>query len=192
MRNDALWTIGDTLIGERLKPDGRTRFHTFQDALDKVEEFATNLQSNVSITLEDDGMYQFFGNGTRIATWICGDEEHDLRIHGIFRKPKPKKGTSEKRKNGRLSFGRSNRNSHSGMVHMDVTPSPLSVGFLPIQDWIPTGFGFWRISCSLLGSPDPLTPQLPHFLTDFLDETHPRIDCPYSPFVPCTRKEVDG
>ena len=98
MRNDALWTIGDTLIGERLKPDGRTRFHTFQDALDKVEEFATNLQSNVSITLEDDGMYQFFGNGTRIATWICGDEEDDLLAFGIHRKTKPKKGHLRKEK----------------------------------------------------------------------------------------------
>ena len=92
MRNDVLWTIGDTLIGKSLKPDGRTRFHTFQDALDKVEEFATNLQSNVSITLEDDGMYQFFGNGTRIATWICGDEEDDLRFYGFDGKPNLKKG----------------------------------------------------------------------------------------------------
>ena len=98
MRNDALWTIGDTLIGKRLKPDGRTRFHTFQIALDKVEEFATNLQSNVSITLEDDGMYQFFGNGTRIATWICGDEEDDLLAFGIHRKTKPKKGHLRKEK----------------------------------------------------------------------------------------------
>ena len=92
MRNDALWTIGDTLIGECLKPDGRTRFHTFRNALDKVEEFATNLQSNVSITLEDDGMYQFFGNGTRIATWLCSDEEGDPRIYGIDEKLNPKKG----------------------------------------------------------------------------------------------------
>ena len=106
MRNDALWTIGDTLIGERLKPDGRTRFHTFQDALDKVEEFATNLQSNVSITLEDDGMYQFFGNGTRIATWICGDEEDDLRVYGIDKKPDPKKGYLRKEKAWETIFWR--------------------------------------------------------------------------------------
>ena len=52
---------------------------------------------------------------------------------------------SGKKDNGSRSFGGSNWDSHSGMVHMDVTPSPLSVGFLPIQDWIPTGFGFWRI-----------------------------------------------
>ena len=106
MRNGALWTIGDTLIGKRLKPDGRTRFHTFQDALDKVEAFANNLQSNVSITLEDDGMYQFFGNGTRIATWICGDEEDDLRIYGIDRKPNPKKGYLRKEKAWETVFWR--------------------------------------------------------------------------------------
>jgi len=106
LRNDALWTIGDTLIGERLKPDGRTRFHTFQDALDKVEEFATNLQSNVSITLEDDGMYQFFGNGTRIATWICADEEDNLRVYGIDRKPNPKKGYLRKEKAWETIFWR--------------------------------------------------------------------------------------
>ena len=106
MRNDALWTIGDTLIGERLKPDGRTRFHTFRDALDKVEEFATNLQSNVPITLEEDGMYQFFGNGTRIATWICGDEEDDLRVYGIDRKPTSKKGCLRKEKAWETVFWR--------------------------------------------------------------------------------------
>ena len=106
MRNDALWTIGDTLIGKSLKPDGRTRFYTFQDALDKVEEFATNLQSNVSITLEDDGMYQFFGNGTRIATWICGDEEEDLRVYGIDRKPTSKKGYLRKEKAWETVFWR--------------------------------------------------------------------------------------
>ena len=106
MRNDALWTIGDTLIGTSLKPDGRTRFHTFQDALDKVEEFATNLQSNVSITLEDDGMYQFFGNGTRIATWICGDEEDYLRVYGIDRKSNPKKGYLRKEKAWETVFWR--------------------------------------------------------------------------------------
>ena len=106
MRNDALWTIGDTLIGKRLKPDGRTRFHTFQDALEVVEEFATNLQSNVSITLEDNGMYQFFGNGTRIATWICGDEEDDLRVHVIDRKPNPKKGYLKKEKAWETIFWR--------------------------------------------------------------------------------------
>ena len=92
MRNDALWKMGDTLIRKRLKPDGRTRFHTFQDALDKVEAFANNLQSNVSITLEDDGMYQFFSNRTRIVPWICGDEKDDLRVYSIDRKPDLEKG----------------------------------------------------------------------------------------------------
>ena len=106
MRNDALWTIVYTLIGERLKPDGRTRFHTFQDALDKVEDFATNLQSNVSITLENDGMYRFFGNGTRIGTWICGDEEDDLRVYEIDRKSNPKKGSLRKEKAWETFFWR--------------------------------------------------------------------------------------
>ena len=76
------------------------------DALDKVKEFATNLQSNVSITFEDDGMYQFFGNGTRIATWICGDEEDDLPVHGINRKLNPKKGYLRKEKAWETVFWR--------------------------------------------------------------------------------------
>ena len=106
MRTEDLWKIGDTWNGMHPKPNGISRFHTFQDALDKVEEFATNLQSNVSITLEDDGVYQFFGNGTRIATWICGDEEDDLRIHGINRNPIPKKGCLRKEKAWETVFWR--------------------------------------------------------------------------------------
>ena len=74
--------------------------------MDKVEEFATNLQSNVSITLEDDGMYQFFGNGTWIATWICGDEEDDLRFDGTDRNPNPKKGYLRKEKAWETIFWR--------------------------------------------------------------------------------------
>ena len=106
MRKEDLWKIGDIWNGKHPKPNGKTRFHTFQDALDKVEEFATNLQSNVSITLEDDGMFQFFGNGTRIATWICGDEEDDLRFYGIDRKPNPKKGYLRKEKAWETVFWR--------------------------------------------------------------------------------------
>ena len=106
MRKEDLWKIGDTWNGKHPKPNGISRFHTFQDALDKVEEFATNLQSNVSITLEDDGMYQFFGNGTRIATWICGDEEDDLRVFEINRKPNPKKGYLKKEKAWETVFWR--------------------------------------------------------------------------------------
>ena len=102
MRKEDLWKIGDTWYGKRPKPNGKTSFH----ALDKVEEFATNLQSNVSITLEDDGMYQFFGNGTRIATWVCGDEEDALRVYGIDRKPNPKKGYLRKDKAWETVFWR--------------------------------------------------------------------------------------
>ena len=39
------------------------RFRTIEEALKHVEEFADNLDSNVSITLEDDNTYAFFGNG---------------------------------------------------------------------------------------------------------------------------------
>ena len=106
MRKEDLWKIGDTWNGKHPKPNGKFHFHTFQDALDKVEVFATNLQSNVSITLENDGMYQFFGNGTRIATWICGDEEDDPRIYGMDGKLNPKKGYLRKEKAWETVFWR--------------------------------------------------------------------------------------
>ena len=56
----------------------------------KVELFSTHLESDVPITLEKDATFAFFGNGTRIATWIYGDEEDDLAAFGIHRKPNPK------------------------------------------------------------------------------------------------------
>ena len=77
---------------------GKIRFDTIEDALKYVEEFAENLDSNVSITLEDDNTYAFFGNGKTIAHWICGDSEDDLAFHGIFRKPNPTKGYLKKTK----------------------------------------------------------------------------------------------
>ena len=80
------------------KTYGKSRFHTFQDALDKVEQFATALECDVPITFEPDATFAFFGNGTRIATWICGDEEDDLLAFGIHRKTKPKKGHLRKEK----------------------------------------------------------------------------------------------
>ena len=98
MRKEDLWKIGDTWNGKHPKPNGISRFHTFQDALDKVVQFSTDLESNVPITFEDDATFAFFGNGRKIATWICGDEEDDLRIHGIYRKPNPKKGRLRKGK----------------------------------------------------------------------------------------------
>ena len=77
-------------------------------------------------------------------------------------------------------------------MHMDVTASPSEILVYPVQDRIPTGSWTWCISCSLVGLTDPLTPQLPHFLTDFLDETHPDICVPDSPSVPRTRTGGDG
>jgi hypothetical protein len=92
LRKEDIWKIGDTWDGKFPKPNGNTRFHTFEDALGKVEEFSTNLGSNVSITQEDDATFAFFRSGPVIATWICGNEEDDLQIHGIYREPNPKKG----------------------------------------------------------------------------------------------------
>ena len=74
------------------KPDGKTHFSTWEEALERVEEFADALDCNVSITLEDGGTYRFWGHGPRIATWMCGDKEDDLAFYGITRKPNPKKG----------------------------------------------------------------------------------------------------
>ena len=45
---------------------------------------------------------------------------------------------------------------------------------------------FW-VPCHLVVTTHPLTPQPPHFLTDFSDETHPVIGVPDSPPVPHTR-----
>ena len=59
------------------KPDGKTHFSTWEEALERVEEIADALECNVSITLEDDGTYRFWGHGPRIATWMCGDKEDD-------------------------------------------------------------------------------------------------------------------
>ena len=77
----------------------KIRFYTIEEALKDVEEFADNLESNVSITLEDDNTYAFFGSGKKIATWMCGDKEDDLAFHGIFREPNPKKGYLKKTEN---------------------------------------------------------------------------------------------
>jgi hypothetical protein len=69
MRKEDLWEIHDRWNGKPLQPDGRVHFHTLKDALEKVEGFARNLESNVPITLEDDGTYQFFGNGKEVFRW---------------------------------------------------------------------------------------------------------------------------
>jgi len=68
------------------------RFKTLERAIEHVETFADNLDSNVPIMLEDDGTYMFFGHGRKVATWVCGDKEDDLPFYGITREPKPTKG----------------------------------------------------------------------------------------------------
>ena len=78
------------------------KFNTIEEALEQVEEFSTSLESNVPITLEDDNTYTFFGHGKIVARWICGDEEDDLCLYGIDRKPNPKKGHLVKRALERL------------------------------------------------------------------------------------------
>ena len=77
------------------------RFRTIEEALKHIEEFADNLDSNVSITLEDDNTYAFFGNGKIIAQWICGDKEDHLALDGISRQPRPTKGYLRKTKHWR-------------------------------------------------------------------------------------------
>ena len=50
-----------------MKPNNRTHFHNFEDALFRVPYFAKVLEvGSVPITLEDDGTYQFFGCGRRV------------------------------------------------------------------------------------------------------------------------------
>ena len=92
MKKEDIRKIGDTWNGKHPNPNGKTRFLTFEEALDKVEQFSTDLESNVPITFDDDRTFAFFGNGRKIATWICGDEEDDLAVFGIHRKPNPKRG----------------------------------------------------------------------------------------------------
>ena len=52
MRKEDLWEIYDRWDGRTLKPDGRVHFHDLKDALDRVEGFARDLESNVPITLD--------------------------------------------------------------------------------------------------------------------------------------------
>ena len=106
MRKEDIWKIGDTWNGKHPKPNGKTRFHTFEEALYKVELFAPHLESDVPITLEEDANFAFFGNGTRIATWISGDEEGDLAAFGIHRKPNPKSGFLRKENEWKKVFWR--------------------------------------------------------------------------------------
>ena len=69
MRKEDLWEIYDRWDGKLCKPDNKVHFHTLDDALDRVDGFARDLESDVSITLEIDGTYRFFGNGKEIVRW---------------------------------------------------------------------------------------------------------------------------
>ena len=82
------------------------RFHKFQDALDRVDECASDLECNVSITFEDDATFSFFGKGRTIATWICDDEEDERPFHGISHSPVSKKGYLRKEKAWETVFWR--------------------------------------------------------------------------------------
>ena len=83
MRKEDLWEIYDRWDGRTLKPDGRVHFHTLDDAMERVEGFARDLESNAPITLEDDGTYRFFGNGKVIFRWKgLGVFPHTLFLTG--------------------------------------------------------------------------------------------------------------
>jgi len=57
-----------------------------------VEDFSDGLDCNVTITAEGDGTFMFFGHGEKVAKWMCGDKEDDLRFYGISREPHPTSG----------------------------------------------------------------------------------------------------
>ena len=82
------------------------RFHKIQHALDRVDECATDLECNISITFEKDATFAFFGYGRTIATWIYGDEEDDPKIYSLGRTLIPKKGYLRKEKTWKSVFWR--------------------------------------------------------------------------------------
>ena len=54
-----------------------------EDAQERVDGFARDLESNVPITLEDDGTYRFFGNGKVVFRWKgLGVFPHTLFLTG--------------------------------------------------------------------------------------------------------------
>ena len=87
----------------------------------------------------------------------------------------------------RLSDGRCNWITHTWMVCVDDIASSTEVPVFRVQDWIPTGSWTWCISCSVVGLTLRLTPQIPHSLSNFPDETHSDICDLDSPSVPRTR-----
>ena len=83
--------------------------------------------------------------------------------------------------------GGSNRSSHSGVLRLDDTALPAEIPVIPVQGWIPAGSGICCVPRPLVSLTHRLTPHSPHFLSDFPDETNPRIDGPCGPPVPRTR-----
>ena len=74
--------------------------------MDRVDECASDLECNVSITFEDDATFSFFGNGRTIATWICDDEEDVPPNYEISNKRVSKKGYLRKEKAWKTVFWR--------------------------------------------------------------------------------------
>ena len=59
-----------------MKPNYTTHFDKFEDAFFSVPDFAKVLQvSRVPITLEEDGTFQYFGNGQKVFEYKLPLEE---------------------------------------------------------------------------------------------------------------------
>ena len=58
-----------------VKPNNNSLFHSFEEAFYQIPEFAKRLQVNVTITLEEDGTFRYFGNGEKVYEYQIPDEE---------------------------------------------------------------------------------------------------------------------
>ena len=58
------------------KVNNFTSFRTLEDVLKRVRECSINLESDVPITLEDDGTVQFFGSGRKVYEYKTPYEEY--------------------------------------------------------------------------------------------------------------------
>jgi len=63
--------------------------------------------------------------------------------------------------------GRTNRSSHSGVLHLDDIASPSEIYVVPVQDGVSVGSGTGCVPRPLVGLTDTLTPHPPHFLPYF-------------------------
>ena len=73
------------------------------------------------------------------------------------------------------------------MVCVDVIAASTQIFILHIQVRISVPVGFRCLLGAVLVLIHPLTPQFPHFLTNFPDETHSDIRVPGGPSVTHTR-----